>query len=289
MSQETTAQAAVSASGTAAVVLLLLAQMPDMYRLFKGRIAVTDLSVVPSIGQLGNFVAWVVYALVKNEPALLRVNAIGVGIGCFYLAVFTYYSDRAGRLAILRLAGGSFAVLAIVCGAIIGAMTGDARITALGWTAVLCNTIMFAAPLAAIRTALATMNPDAIPVLLTAAGLACSVLWGTYGILTSNQFVLIPNGAGVGLSLLQIAIAAYIMCAVRRRGFQRVQMVGGDGGGDAESSLAFGASETGVSAAAGSGAHATRRKHTGSGSDYNALGVGHDAEAGQGQGGRTIL
>lgn len=286
MSQETTAQAAVSASGTAAVVLLLLAQMPDMYKLYKGKISISDLSVVPSIGQLGNFVAWVTYALVKNEPALLRVNAIGVGIGLFYLAVFTFYSDRAGKLAILRLAGGSFAVLAIAYGAIIGAMSGDARVTALGWAAVLCNVIMFAAPLAAIRTALSTMNPDAIPVLLTLAGLACSVLWGVYGILTSNQFVLIPNGAGVGLSLLQIAIAAYIMVAVRRRGFQRVQAADG---GDSSSSVEVAAGAGGVSdwgSSATGSAHAARRKHSSSGGDYSALGLGLDAETGPA---RTVL
>lgn len=59
------------------------------------------------------------------------------------------------------------------------------------------------------------MDPDAIPMLLTLAGLACGVLWFVYGFLTANWFVAGPNIAGIVLSAIQLLGAAYIIIRVR--------------------------------------------------------------------------
>ncbi|RYG53592.1 hypothetical protein EON66_08310 [archaeon] len=64
--------------------------------------------------------------------------------------------------------------------------------------------------------AMKSMNPEVMPVLLTATGLACSVFWGLYGIFNGDWFVLGPNAAGVGLSIIQLILAFYINIAVKR-------------------------------------------------------------------------
>jgi hypothetical protein len=54
------------------------------------------------------------------------------------------------------------------------------------------------------------MDPKAIPVLLTVCGLATSIMWGTYGLLTTNWFVFGPNATGIVLSVIQLGVAAYV-------------------------------------------------------------------------------
>jgi hypothetical protein len=88
----------------------------------------------------------------------------------------------------------------------------DGKVSALGWAAFALNTLMYASPIAGMRAALAHMDRAAIPVLLTVSGLGCSGLWGSYGLLKDNIFLSVPNAIGVLLSVLQLAVAAYIYC-----------------------------------------------------------------------------
>jgi hypothetical protein len=228
MSDDTPIQEGFSTAGTVMVVLLLCSQLPAMYGVvFKGT-GVDKLSPIPTVGQMGNFVSWVVYALVADEIALLRVNAIGVGFGVLYLSIFLVYTRGPKLRQLLVFLTAVLLGFALVLGLIVGVMSDHAaKVNALGWVALVCNTLMFAAPLASIKIALSTMDPAAIPILLTLAGTGCSILWGVYGWLKQNMFVFGPNAAGVALSALQIAIAAFIILSVRSRaGFQKVNTHG---------------------------------------------------------------
>lgn len=172
---------------------------------------------MPLPGQFANFISWVVYALLKGDRAILQVNVIGVAFSLVYGTIFLTYA-RGHNWYVLA---GSITAAVIGLGAIFAgvvmpsALSNDQKINALGIVAVIANTIMYASPLAGIRIALRSMDPHAIPLLLTAASTGCSACWLFYGFLTDNPFVWGPNVAGVALSVLQIVLAIYITLRVR--------------------------------------------------------------------------
>ena len=187
------------------------------------------MSILPSIGQFANFVAWCVYGIVGNEPALLRVNAIGVGFALFYFAVFLTYAVGAHRRNLVAaLLGAGLGLSLLFTALIVGpGLATPTRILALGYVAMSANVVMYASPIAAIRNAWTRMDPDALPLLLTTASTLCSISWLAYGLLTSNLFVWAPNAAGVLLSVIQIGLGSYITVVVRADPSLRKRASGG--------------------------------------------------------------
>lgn len=231
MSDDTPLEMGISTAGTVLAACLFSAQLPAMYFVaFRGA-PISKLSFLPTIGQAGNFAAWVVYGLFANESAVLRVNVIGCGFAAFYVLMFLIYSTGAARLRIAGMAASAVVVLAaLFAGCIFIPQSHDDAVSALGWAAFGLNTIMYASPIAAVYRALATMDRGAIPILLTLSGLGCSALWGVYGLLKSNIYVGIPNGIGIVLSSLQLLVAAYVLCGTRGglTGYGKVADVGED-------------------------------------------------------------
>ena len=200
--------------------------------------------MIPSCGQLYNFVLWTAYGLSQGDlvclrlamrrfanprpppppvppfrgcdgQAVLRVNSIGCGFSCIYFSLMMVYSRgvqraRVGRLLLLCAAG---LVLCIVVPWL--AMSAAARTTTLGVLAVTANIVMYASPISGIRIALASADPSLLPVALSLASLCCSALWCAYGIMVLDWFVAVPNISGVLLCVFQIAVVAYLTLRVR--------------------------------------------------------------------------
>ena len=198
--------------GTGVACLLIAAQVPAMVLVARGQRSMNDLSAWPTVGQAANFLAWCVYALVQGDLNLLRVNVIGVVFSCGYAAMFLLYASGAPRQTFLRL----LAAFALVNGGVFAAvlappgLTTATRVQLLGYYAVSANVAMYAFPIAALRAALKSMDPSAIPLLLTLAGSACSCNWLLYGLLVDNWFVAGPNAAGVALNAVQLLMCAYV-------------------------------------------------------------------------------
>mmetsp|Transcript_935 Transcript_935/g.1378 ORF Transcript_935/g.1378 Transcript_935/m.1378 type:complete len:95 (-) Transcript_935:80-364(-) len=68
---------------------------------------------------------------------------------------------------------------------------------------------MYGAPLGAARRVINTRSVESMPIALSVAGLASSILWALYATLLSDRWVGIPNYIGTVLGLIQIAI--YLM------------------------------------------------------------------------------
>ena len=202
----------VSGIGTGVAVLLIASQVPVMLEVWRGKRAMNDSSPWPTLGQAANFFAWCVYGLEQGDPNVLRVNVIGAAFSLGYAAMFARYSSGAARRTFWQLVGGFVVIQGLFFGGALGipGLSTETRVTILGYWAVGANVCMYAFPLDALRLALKSMDPGAIPLLLTSAGMACSATWLTYGLLVSNWFVAGPNFAGVGLNFIQLCIAAYI-------------------------------------------------------------------------------
>lgn len=210
---------AVSDVGTAVAGLLMASQLPTMYGVIFKKTGMDKISAMPTVGQASNFAAWVVYALVFGDPNLLRVNVIGCAFSALYFLVFAFWSTGANRVQFFKLLATFVAVFAgVICGVLLSGASHATQVNVLGYVAVGCNVLMYVFPFAAIRLALKTMDPAAIPLLLTLAGTACSGLWLLYGLMTDNWFVAGPNVAGVALNCGQLGLIAYINMRARAAG-----------------------------------------------------------------------
>ena len=106
---------------------------------------------------------------------------------------------------------GSIAKISITIGIICAMLVlveiyGIQIIDPLGFVCMTFNILNFGAPLAGVKIVFKKKSCDSLPLPLCTANLLVSAQWCLYGILVNDIYIIIPNGAGVGLALLQISL-----------------------------------------------------------------------------------
>lgn len=76
----------------------------------------------------------------------------------------------------------------------------------LGFVCMTFNILNFGAPLAGVQIVFKKKCCDSLPLPLCTANLLVSGQWCLYGIMVSDKYIIIPNGAGVALAFLQISL-----------------------------------------------------------------------------------
>jgi hypothetical protein len=144
---------------------LFSTQIPTYIVVIRNR-TVGKLSILPTIGTWSNCSAWCIYALLIKDNAILIVNVIGACIALVYLALYLAFSPTTGRTALVLI--GVFGICATVYAgvALPSSMSPSEKSSIMGSVAVACNVAMFAAPIAQLRIALMSFDPNAIPALL---------------------------------------------------------------------------------------------------------------------------
>ncbi|CAH1426332.1 unnamed protein product [Lactuca virosa] len=155
---------------------------------------------------------WILYGLLDPDEGLLivTVNAAGVAMQSLYLILLFIYSSKEKRVKYF-----GFVVLDVVCFGVVVAFTlvafeGGSRRT---FTGILCatfTTMMYAAPLAALRTTIKTKSVEYMPILLVFSLFVNGCVWLTFALLVTDVFVLVPNAIGILLGVLQFCV--YLMC-----------------------------------------------------------------------------
>jgi len=78
--------------------------------------------------------------------------------------------------------------------------------TVLGLTCTVLNVCMYAAPLGVVRTVIRQRSVQAMPLPLTVCTGFCSACWTVYALLVTDDFILVPNVAGLALFALQLLV-----------------------------------------------------------------------------------
>ena len=81
--------------------------------------------------------------------------------------------------------------------------------TVLGLICTVFNVCMYAAPLGVVRTVIKQRSVEAMPLPLSVCTGICSLSWTIYAVLVSDDFILVPNVAGLGLFGLQLLVYRY--------------------------------------------------------------------------------
>lgn len=229
--------------GDALVVVMCAAQAPTYWRAVRVLKTVEHISVLPSVGLFANFITWILYAVVKEETNVLQVNVMGLSFSLLYFAVLLVFARGSHWWRLVQLLSGAIVLLAVVeCSVIFSSLSVDSKVLATGLIACGCNVGMFSAPLLGIAGAVRKMDATTLPVLLILANTSATVVWGSYGVLTSNmcvlcssaphllrcsrepaplhtalthshtarRFIWAPNIAGLAINASQVAALAYI-------------------------------------------------------------------------------
>lgn len=206
--------------GTVAATGLFLSPAVHFYRIVKKR-DVEDYSSVPYSMSALQCALWVLYAVITpNRLQPLITNIIGVTLQLAYLIIYFVYSRKRAKQhkELLLGVGISMVMLGAVAFFILFAMgtqgvkmgqtgsTQENQTNVLGVICVVFNIFMYMSPLSVMRIVIKTKSVEFMPFMLTAGCLGCSFTWLAYGICVPDINILIPNGAGAVLGLVQLIL-----------------------------------------------------------------------------------
>ena len=198
--------------GIIVALILFLSPVPTIRRIFRERNSL-EYSQLPFICQVVESSFWTLWAIsVGDRLEMLVNNIIGISFMLIYIIIFSSFvpaSKRSTTALHLSVA----AVLVGVGVAALCLLPKSAGSLSLSIAAVVLNCIKYASPLSVARMVVQTKSVEFLPLPLTLACFACSVLWGTYGLLLNDMWILVPNIAGVVCSILQVILwCCYCTC-----------------------------------------------------------------------------
>jgi len=191
--------------GIIVALILFLSPVPTIRRIFRERNSL-EYSQLPFICQVVESSFWTLWAIsVGDRLEMLVNNIIGISFMLIYIIIFSSFvpaSKRSTTALHLSVA----AVLVGVGVAALCLLPKSSGSLSLSIAAVVLNCIKYASPLSVARMVVQTKSVEFLPLPLTLACFACSVLWGTYGLLLNDMWILVPNIAGVVCSILQVIL-----------------------------------------------------------------------------------
>jgi solute carrier family 50 protein (sugar transporter) len=165
-------------------------------------------SIVPYCAMLVDNCVGLWFSYLIGDAISVQLRLLGLLLNASYLAVLVAYAPPGQRTPAVRTLGLALAGLAAFYAVMSGWVPAKARPDILG----LVNTgtaLAFASsPLADISGVLKARDASSIPFAMASALTVCASSWATYGVITRNIWMVIPNvlnaligGAQVGLSL----------------------------------------------------------------------------------------
>ena len=209
--------------GCAAAWLLFIAPLPTMRKIVRAG-NTGDFSPVPYLVSALQCGLWAVYALPFVTPCKLQplvTNAIGSMLELSYVLLFIAYAPTQRRRMCLVVATLALALAlgAISAGALLIAPKlpitpwpdpkASKTTTVLGLICIVLNIAMYASPLVAVRTVIRSRSVTSMPLPLTIGCGFCSGCWFAYALLVGDDFILVPNAAGLALFCIQLSVYRY--------------------------------------------------------------------------------
>ncbi|KAI7734470.1 hypothetical protein M8C21_030278 [Ambrosia artemisiifolia] len=144
-----------------------------------------------------------------NSLLLITINGAGLLIEIIFITIFFLYSTWDGRKKILLILFIEAVVVALI--AVVTLMCFDtykSRSMVVGLIAIVCNTLMYAAPLTVMKMVIKTRSVKYMPFSLSLACFVNSIVWCVYALMPLDPYILVPNGVGSLSATLQLILYA---------------------------------------------------------------------------------
>ncbi|KAI3815482.1 hypothetical protein L1987_15151 [Smallanthus sonchifolius] len=190
------------------ISILSFASPIAQFRQIVKRKSAENYNGTPYVATLLSCSLWILYGLLDPDDGLLivTVNTAGATMQALYLVLLFIYSSKEKRVQYFE-----FVILDIVFFGMVLAFTlvafgEDSRRT---FTGVLCATftlMMYAAPLATLRTTIKTKSVEYMSILLVFSLFLNGCVWFTFALLVTDIFVIVPNALGILLGSIQLIV-----------------------------------------------------------------------------------
>ncbi|KAL7539037.1 hypothetical protein ACHAXR_011766 [Thalassiosira sp. AJA248-18] len=188
-------------------VICFLAPLPTIQQISRDK-TVGSLPLLPYSSMVSNSFVWVTYGLMKNLPSVWGSNAVGVVLGAYYFVVFKQYcapmaSNLPGTVG-QHLNGARAIILFNLCLAVSGIEYASEFI---GKEGVFFCIVLFASPLAALKSVIATKSAASIPLPFTVACFVNCAAWSVVGLWKMRDFnIYFPNLMGLSCAVVQLML-----------------------------------------------------------------------------------
>mmetsp|Transcript_45346 Transcript_45346/g.96433 ORF Transcript_45346/g.96433 Transcript_45346/m.96433 type:complete len:280 (-) Transcript_45346:400-1239(-) len=189
-------------------ILCFLAPLPTILQISRDK-TVGSLPLLPYSSMVANAFLWVTYGILKEQPSIWAPNSVGVVLGSFYFAAFVRHcgpsaSDLPGTAG--QHLRGTGAVVLFALGLTLGGAVADAS-EIIGKVGVFFCVVLFASPLAALKTVVVTKSAVSIPLPFTVACFVNCLSWSVLGWYKMNDFnIYFPNLLGLSCAVAQLAL-----------------------------------------------------------------------------------
>ncbi|KAG7396542.1 hypothetical protein PHYBOEH_002154 [Phytophthora boehmeriae] len=200
----------VNVAATITTVLLLFSPTPDFRRIHTEK-STGEVRILPVLMLGINCFMWSVYGYLKGTFfPVMSINGFGA-FTClvFSIVFYRWSSDRAmlHKMAVVTVVWAVLVITFVVlCRSDAFSIPTSLQEKIIGYLAVAFNVCLYAAPLQTMTLVLRTKSAASLPVMMCSVNLVNGSLWVLYGMLANDMFVLTPNGLGVALSAIQVAL-----------------------------------------------------------------------------------
>ena len=159
-------------------------------------------TVAPYIASLLCCSLWLMYAFVAGASKydLIPLNLMSFVIYSIYCSIFAYYCPNLYYVLQIYMLGASILGLTLLIALV------TQSLVFIGILATIANTLMFAAPLAVMRSVIETESVRYMPFMLSFSSFLCATIWLMWALVVDDYFVLVPNALGTIFGLIQLAL-----------------------------------------------------------------------------------
>ncbi|XP_072950508.1 bidirectional sugar transporter SWEET14-like [Typha angustifolia] len=187
--------------------MVYLAPLPTFYRVYRKK-STEGFQSLPYVVALFSSMLWIYYAFLKtNAYLLITINSIGCIIETVYIVMYLTYAPKTAKIStakiLLLLNVGMFGLIFLLT---LLLSNGSNRVSILGWVCVGFSVSVFVAPLSIIRLVIRTKSVEFMPFSLSFFLTLSAVVWFSYGLLTKDKYVALPNIIGFLFGISQMVL-----------------------------------------------------------------------------------
>ncbi|KAK7330473.1 hypothetical protein VNO77_24668 [Canavalia gladiata] len=204
-----TIRTAVGVLGNIISFCLFMSPTPTFISIYRTK-SVQDYRPDPYIVTMMNCATWAFYGMplvTDHNILVLTINAFGLVVETLYTLVFVIYSPWNKRRRILLIVLAEVIFLALLVFIVLFFFHEiKQRKLIVGIVALVFNILMYFSPLTVMKRVIQTKSVKYMPLLLSVAGVANSLIWTSYAFLKWDPFVAIPNSLGAVSGLTQLVL-----------------------------------------------------------------------------------
>lgn len=208
------AHTALGILGNVASCLFFLSSAPTVVRMVRCR-STGGLSGDLYVFKLFNCLLWTLYGLPfvhPNDFWVVLTNSLGCAFSIMYIIPYLCYASRKERVGLLwKLCAiiSSFTIMAVLL--LLLDHSQHSRILVVGILSAVVSSGMHMILLSQFRMAIEFKDAKYLHPHASVAAFIKGAIWTTYGIVNFDIFIVIPNGIGVLIGMIQVLMVVLLM------------------------------------------------------------------------------